>query len=154
MGLSTLYALQWHSKSDVYITAELGDAFARTSTKWNNENPVYDETLDIWVPKGMGLEAITIRVFDDDTFRNEDDPLGSATFQLTSLREESNNVELKMTGPMSGECVVNLTATFLPFGGRAGVSSMNVGMPALLLRQRAVWPPWVDGLSSAALQDT
>lgn len=110
------------SKSDVYITAELGDAYARTSTKFNNQDPVFDQTLDIWVPKGKAMDEITIRVFDDDHMGNEDDHLGSATFKLKSLREESNTVELKMRGENAGDnCYVTLTATFLPFGGTAGV---------------------------------
>lgn len=105
----------------MYITAALGDSITRTSTKWNNENPEFDESLDIWVPKGKALDDITISVFDDDRFTNEDDPLGSTKFNLASRREESNDFELKMEGEMAGECVVTLTATFLPFGGAAGV---------------------------------
>ena len=112
--------MQWHSKSDVYITASLGDSIVKTSTKWNNENPVFDESLDIWVPKGKALDDITISVYDDDNFRNEDDFLGSSVFHLDSRREESNTYELKLKGEMAGECIVNLTATYLPFGGVEG----------------------------------
>ena len=61
--------VQWFSDPDLFIEVSAGSSYAKSSTKKNTVDPVWDETLLLW-PEAPGEDVaattLTVRVFDAD----------------------------------------------------------------------------------------
>ncbi|XP_069058094.1 perforin-1 [Pleurodeles waltl] len=87
MTVEILYATglwgDYFTKTDAYVKLKFDSKEMRTSTVWNNDNPVWENHFDFGMVQLNDASALQLEVWDEDN-RYDDDRLGSCNKQLTS----------------------------------------------------------------------
>ena len=97
--------------SDPYCQVSVGSSSARTRTIKHNLNPVWNESLFLFV-RDLKKQKMFVRLFDDDVFES-DDSLGYSMRGLADLGDgEAHDVEFDL---LDGTGKIKLRLQFFPF---------------------------------------
>ena len=77
----------WFSKNDLYIKVRYGEQVCRTTVKWNNNNPVWDETFLMNIDENN--DEILFEIYDSDKW-SSDELLESFCYSI-----DYENLEIK-----------------------------------------------------------
>ena len=109
--------MQITNSSDPYIIFSCGQSSATTSWKLQTLEPRWDESFNLWILNKPGIDNLKVDVRDKDLFSSDDD-LGTAYVCLKDLEAGKETVmEIPLKGPNSGQGVVTIVVTYLPFCG-------------------------------------